>query len=153
VRPVRAGSYCVAMPSPAERLERLQGVRLFSECTHEQLELLEHLADEIDVDSGTRFVTQGHYSRDAYIVVEGEARVERDGTRIGTAGPGDTIGELSVIEPGLRTATVTADTPMVVLAMQSPQFLTAIEDVPPLAHNILRSMAKRLREALDDPLV
>jgi CRP/FNR family transcriptional regulator, cyclic AMP receptor protein len=143
-----------AMSSTTERLESLQNVRLFSECTHDELVLLERLADEIEVEAGTRFVTQGHYSRDAYIVVEGTARVERDGQPIGKAGPGDTIGELSVIEPGLRTATVTAETPMTVLAMQSPQFLTAIEDVPPLAWKILRSMAKRLREALeDDPLV
>jgi CRP-like cAMP-binding protein len=141
------------MSTTAERLERLKGVRLFSDCTHDQLQLLDRLADEVEVEPGTRFMTQGHYSREAYIVVSGEAKVERDGTRIGTAGPGSTIGELSVIEPGLRTATVTADTPMVVLAMQSPQFLTAMEDVPPLARDILRSMAKRLREALDDPLV
>jgi CRP-like cAMP-binding protein len=141
------------MSTTPERLEHLQGVRLFSECSHEELELLDRLADEIEVAPGTRFVTQGHYSRDAYIVVSGEAIVEREGRQIGTAGPGDTIGELSVIEPGLRTATVTAETPMVVLAMQSPQFLTAIEDVPPLARNLMRSMAKRLREALDDPLV
>jgi CRP-like cAMP-binding protein len=141
------------MSTTPERLAHLQGVRLFSECTPEELAVLDRLADEIEVEAGTRFVTQGHYSRDAYIVVSGEAVVERDGHEIGSAGPGDTIGELSVIEPGLRTATVTAATPMVVLAMQSPQFLTAIEDVPPLARNMMRSMAKRLREALDDPLV
>lgn len=142
------------MSTTADRLAHIQGVRLFSECTREELELLERLADEIEVASGTRFVTEGHYSRDAYIVVEGEARVTRDGVQIGTAGPGEAIGELSVIEPGLRTATVTASTPMIVLAMNSPQFLTAIEDVPPLARNLLRSMAKRLRDNLeDDPLV
>lgn len=141
------------MSSSSHRREHLQGVRLFSECSDEDLELIDRLADEIEVEPGTRFLTQGHYSRDAYIVVSGEAAVERDGQRIGTAGPGDTIGELSVVEPGLRTATVTAETPMVVLAMNSPQFLTAIEDVPPLARNIMRSMAKRLRDALDDPLV
>lgn len=141
------------MSTTADRLAHLQGVALFAECTTDELEILDRLADEIEVEPGTRFVTQGHYSRDAYIVVSGEARVERDGTVIGSAGPGDTIGELSVIEPGLRTATVTADTAMVVLAMQSPEFLTAVEDVPPLARNLLRSMAKRLRESLDDPLV
>ncbi len=141
------------MSSPTDHLAHLQGVRLFSECTHHDLEILDRLADEIEVEPGTRFVTQGHYSRDAYIVVSGQAVVERDGKRIGTAGPGDTIGELSVVEPGLRTATVTAETPMVVLAMNSPQFLTAIEDVPPLSRNIMRSMAKRLRDNLDDPLV
>jgi CRP-like cAMP-binding protein len=141
------------METTPDRLEHIQSVRLFSECTFEELQILDRLADEIEVEAGTRFVTQGHYSRDAYIVVAGEARVERDGRRIGTVVPGDTIGELSVIEPGLRTATVIADTPMIVLAMQSPQFLTAVEDVAPLARNLLRSMAKRLREALDDPLV
>jgi CRP-like cAMP-binding protein len=141
------------MSHSPDRFEHLQSVRLFSECTTEDLMVLDRLADEIEVAAGTRFVTQGHYSRDAYIVVAGEARVERDGVTIGVAGPGDTIGELSVIEPGLRTATVIAETDMVVLAMQSPQFLTAIEDVPPLARNLMRSLAKRLRETLDDPLV
>jgi CRP/FNR family transcriptional regulator, cyclic AMP receptor protein len=141
------------MSTTAERLKRLREVPLFSECSPDELALLDQLADEISVEAGTRFVTQGHYSRDAYIVVSGQAMVERDGERIGAAGPGDTIGELSVVEPGLRTATVSAETPMVVLAMQSPQFITAIEDVPPLARSIMRSMAQRIRESLDDPLV
>jgi CRP-like cAMP-binding protein len=141
------------MSTTADRLAKLEGVPLFSECTRDELEELDRLADEIEVEPGTRFVNQGHYSRDAYIVVSGEATVMRDGVEIGVAGPGDAIGELSVIEPGLRTATVTARTPMVVLAMNSPQFLTAVQDVGPLARSLLRSMAKRLRDALDDPLV
>jgi CRP-like cAMP-binding protein len=141
------------MSTTADRLAHLQGVRLFSECTRAELEHLDRLADEIEVEPGTRFVSQGHYSRDAYIVVSGEAKVERDGVEIGRARPGDAIGELSVIEPGLRTATVTAITPMTVLAMNSPQFLTAVEDVAPLSRALLRSMAKRLRDTLDDPLV
>lgn len=138
------------MVSTPDRLERLREVRLFSECTREELEHLDQLADEVEVEPGTVFVSEGHYSRDAYIVVSGEAKVERDGKRIGSARPGDAIGELSVINPGLRTATVTAETPMVVLAMNSPEFLTAIEDIPPLSRSVLRSMAKRLRENLDD---
>lgn len=143
------------MTTTADRLERLKEVRLFSECTRSQLEHLDELADEIEVQPGTVFVSQGHYSRDAYIVMSGQATVTRDGERVGTAGPGDAIGELSVIEPGMRTATVTAETPMVVLAMNSPQFLTAVEDIPPLAQSLLRSMAKRMRSsfAQEDPLL
>lgn len=141
------------MSSTSSRLAQIKGVPLFSECTPEELAELERLADEIEVEPGTRFVQQDHYSRDAYIVVSGEASVVRDGVEIAVAGPGDAIGELSVIDPGLRTATVTARTPMVVLAMSSPQFLTAVEDIAPLTRSLLRSMARRLRATLDDPLV
>lgn len=138
------------MTATADRLARLQEVRLFSEFSQDELEHLDELADEIDVEPGKVFVEQGHYSRDAYIVISGEAAVERDGRRIGTAGPGDAIGELAVIEPGMRTATVTAETPMVVLAMNSPEFLTAVEDIPALARNLMRSLAKRLRDNIED---
>lgn len=128
----------------------IREVRLFSECSARELSHLDELADEIDVAPGTVLIEQGHYSRDVYIVISGEAAVERDGRRIGTAGPGDAVGELAVIEPGMRTATVTAETPMVVLAMNSPEFLTAVEDIPALARSLMRSLAKRLRDNIED---
>ena len=137
---------------PADPRAELKNVRLFSECSKDELREIDRLADTIELEAGTEFVTQGHYGHAAYLVIDGEAAVIRDGEKVGTIGPGGTIGELSVIEPGPRTATVVAETKMTVLAFNSPEFLTAVEDIPALSRSLLRSLAKRLRELDDNPL-
>ena len=140
------------MGDTADRLAQLSSVRLFSDCSKKELALLDRLADEVNVSAGDQIVAQDEYGRASYLVVEGEASAFRDGDKIGTVGPGESIGELAVIEPGPRTATVIADTDMTLLAMNSPEFLTAIEDVPALSRSLLRSLAKRLRDIEEDLL-
>jgi CRP-like cAMP-binding protein len=133
------------MADTSKRLDRLSSVRLFSECSKKELKILDRLADDIVLSAGEQIVRQGEYGHVSYIVMEGEATASRDGEVIGRVGPGEAIGELAVIEPGPRTATVTADTDMVLLGMNSPEFLTAVEDVPALSRAIMRSLAQRLR--------
>lgn len=135
-----------------KRLSRLSSVRLFSECSKKELAILDRLADDVEVPAGDQVVSQGDYGHACYVVIDGEATAARDGETIGRVGPGEAIGELAVIEPGPRTATVTADTDMVLLAMNSPEFLTAIEDVPALSRSIMRSLAKRLRDVEENLL-
>ena len=134
------------MVATTKRLSRLSSVRLFSECDKKELAILDRLADEVEVAAGETVVEQGEYGHACYIVMEGRATATRDGESIGSVGPGEAIGELAVIQPGPRTATVTADTEMLLLAMNSPEFLTAIEDVPALSRSIMRSLAGRLRD-------
>ncbi len=134
------------MADTSKRLSRLSSVRLFSECSKKELAILDRLADDLDIGAGDEVVVQGEYGHACYVVMDGEATAVRDGEVIGKVGPGEAIGELAVIEPGTRTATVTADTDMVLLAMNSPEFLTALEDVPALSRAVTRSLAKRLRE-------
>ena len=134
------------MADTSKRLDRLSSVRLFSECSKKELKILDRLADDVEIVAGEQVVGQGDYGHACYVVMEGEATARREGEVIGRVGPGEAIGELAVIEPGPRTATVTADTDMMLLAMNSPEFLTAIEDVPALSRAVMRSLAKRLRD-------
>ena len=140
------------MADTARRLNRLSSVRLFSECSKKELAILDRLADDIEIPAGDSVVTQGEYGHACYVVIDGTATATRDGETIGRIEPGEAIGELAVIEPGPRTATVTAETDMVLLAMNSPEFLTAVEDVPALSRSIMRSLAKRLRDVEENLL-
>ena len=96
------------MVATTKRLSRLTSVRLFSECDKKELAILDRLADEVEVAAGETVVEQGEYGHACYIVMEGRATATRDGESIGSVGPGEAIGELAVIQPGPRTATVTA---------------------------------------------
>ena len=61
------------------------------------------------------------------------------------------VGELSVILGTPRTATVEAETPIEWLVLDQASLRKAIDEVPGLGWNVLRSVAARLEQANQQP--
>ena len=127
-------------------LDHLARVPLFATCSTKDLQKIAKASDEIAVKAGTTLVDQGQQGREAFIVVDGTAAVKRNGRKITTLGPGAVIGELSLLDRGPRTATVTADTDMTVLVIDQRNFPGVIDQVPALAHKLLATLAGRIRD-------
>ena len=127
-------------------LDHLAAVPLFAACTKKDLQTIAKAADEITVPAGTVLVDQGQAGREAYIIVDGTATVRRNGKKITTLGAGAIVGELSLLDRGPRTATVTADTSLTVLVIDQRHFAAVIDDVPALAHKLLSALAGRIRD-------
>ena len=106
----------------------------------------------IDVREGRDLTVQGTVGREFMIIAEGEASVRRNGRLIATLGPGDFFGELAVIAGVPRTATVTAESKMVVEALNRREFSSLLDESPKLARKILVGAVKRLYE-LEDGVV
>lgn len=103
-------------------LDRLKQVPLFSRCSQNDLRKVISATDELSVEAGRILMEQGRSGREALIVIEGTAVVKRSNRKIGTLGPGDYMGELSLLDQGPRTATVVAETPMRLLVLTSGSF-------------------------------
>ncbi len=91
-----------------------------------------------------------------YVVLEGRLQVTRR-TRTGQArasliGPGETIGELSVFDPGPRASTATALESLRAAALARETFLVWAVNRPYVAERLLRVLARRLRRSGDDAL-
>ena len=127
-------------------LDHLARVPLFATCSTKDLQKIAKASDEIAVKAGTTLVDQGQQGREAFIVVDGTAAVKRNGRKITTLGPGAVIGELSLLDRGPRTATVTADTDMTVLVIDQRNFAGVIDQVPALADKLLATLAGRIRD-------
>ncbi len=127
-------------------LDHLARVPLFATCSTKDLQKIAKASDEIAVKAGTTLVDQGQQGREAFIVVDGTASVKRNGRKITTVGAGAVIGELSLLDRGPRTATVTADTDMTVLVIDQRNFAGVIDQVPALAHKLLATLAGRIRD-------
>ena len=127
-------------------LEHLAAIHLFSGCNKGDLQLIAKSVDEISVDAGRVLTTQGDFGREAFVIVEGTARVEIDGNEVATLGPGQQFGELALLDGGSRTATVTAVTPMELIVISQRAFLSLLDEVPGLSRRILASMAATIRE-------
>ncbi len=129
------------------KIDLLRGVSLFSACSNRELSRIASLADEIDVPEGRVLTRQGDVGREFFVVVDGRARASVRGRKSQRLRAGDSFGEMSLLDQGPRSATVTADTDMHLLVLDSRSFFALIEDVPSVARKIMRVLAERLRSA------
>lgn len=127
--------------------DQLAGLPLFSALSKRDLQRLARATDEIQVAAGTELTTQGGVGREAFVIVSGTATVAKDGRIEAEVGPGAHIGELALLDGGPRSATVTATTDMTVLVLSKPAFNAVLDEIPTLAHKLLVSLARRLRES------
>lgn len=129
------------------KLEHLSKVRLFSGLNKKELELVAKASDETRATSGQVLTTEGKQGHEFFLILEGQAKVSRDGNDLATLGPGQYFGELSLLGGGPRTATVTADSDMELLVVGQREFAGVLDEIPGVAHKLLTTMAARLREA------
>ena len=103
-------------------------------------------SDEIDLPAGRTLCEQDSIGREAFIIVAGKADVSRNGKKVATLGPGDCVGELALLDHGPRTETVTAATDLSVLVIGAREFAGIVDEIPPIAHKLMRALAARVRE-------
>jgi CRP/FNR family transcriptional regulator, cyclic AMP receptor protein len=127
------------------KLDLLRRVPLFQGLSKSDLQLVERLTDEIDVPAGKVLIKEGASGHEFFIVVEGTLRVERDGQLIRKLGPGDFAGEIALIDGGLRTATVIADTPARLLVVGHREFFSLLGQYPDIQIQVLQALARRVR--------
>jgi len=139
------------MSGKHDRQKLLAQVALFSACTDKELDRLARHAEIVDFPAGEVLMSEGEAGHEFYVIIDGEVGVTSGGATLAKLGPGTYVGEQALLDPGPRTATVTAlrDTQAVLLS--SREFYAAIDDVPGLSRKLLAGMAKRLREATASP--
>jgi len=131
---------------------RLLGdVALFRLCTRRELDRIASLAEEIEAPEGKVLTREGEPGWEFFVVAEGHATAHRGSRKVATIGPGSFFGEMSLLDEGPRSATVTADTDMHLLVLSSRSFSQLIDEVPAVARRILRGMAERLRDSEQAP--
>jgi CRP/FNR family cyclic AMP-dependent transcriptional regulator len=127
-------------------LDHLRNVPLFNSCSNKELERIARSADELTLPAGHVLTDQGQTGREAFVIVDGSATVKRNGKKVATLGPGAVVGELSLLDHGPRTATVTTDTETTVLVIDQRHFMGVIDSVPTIAHKLLATLASRVRD-------
>jgi CRP/FNR family cyclic AMP-dependent transcriptional regulator len=142
------------MTNTLEVVGFLYKVPVFHALKKNQLEQLAKRFVERDFPLGTQIVTQGQGGEGFFIVQSGKVDVIReraDGTSalVNQLEAGDFLGELALLDNGLRTATAvtTADTHCLVLTRWD--FISLLREDADMAVTILEELARRFRLALD----
>lgn len=131
----------------SEKVDLLRKIPLFSRLSQRQLNTVAKYADVVERRKGAVLAKQGAQGLEAIIIVDGRARVETDGKTIAELGPGDVVGEMSVIDGKPRSATVIAVTRMNLLVLHRRDFVSLLETVPGLQRKLLVTLCERVRQA------
>lgn len=93
-----------------EKLDWLERVLPLEGLSDNELSALGSCTDRVTRPAGTELARQGEVGREAFVVVEGEVGIRRDGEPIAVLGPGEVVGELAVLGGWHRTADIIAQT-------------------------------------------
>ena len=103
-------------------VDQLRACAPFAECSTRELRLVASFMTQITRPAGTVLLQQGTRGRECFVIVAGQAVVERDGAIVGHAVAGSIVGELALMGESRRTATVTAATDVEILVMSQTEF-------------------------------
>ena len=125
----------------------LAKVPLFASCTPQEIEAVAGVAQEHAFTPGQIIVTQGTPGQAFYMILSGRVEILRDGASLGTFGPGDFFGEMSLLDQAPRSATIRASEPTTCLMLSSWDFKALLEKHPSIAVKLLEVLSRRLRVA------
>jgi CRP-like cAMP-binding protein len=131
----------------AAKASDLKSIWLFSACSGSELRKIRSSLDSVQVPAGKVLVEEGRIGQEFFIIVDGTAKVTRNGRKVATLGPGSHFGELALLDRRPRSASVISETGMDMLVMSQRQFNGLLESVPTIARKMLSALATRLREA------
>ena len=106
------------------------------------------------VHRGEVLFAEGDVGDRLFVVVEGKVKISRqfaDGREnmLAVLGPGEMFGELSLFDPGPRTASATALTDAVLVELPHDALRPWLSGRPEVASALLRALARRLRRTND----
>lgn len=116
------------------------------------MDLLEIFTDTTDLETyskGSVIIEHGTMGETMFVVVEGEASISLHGRELAIAGPGEIVGEMSLLSGHPRSATVTALTDCKLAAIDQSSFAILLRIVPNFASFVMTLMASRLRSAYE----
>ncbi len=134
------------MAKPKPKLEPvLAAVPLFEGLSKKQLKQVAGLAEVVNYMEGHSVVREGDVGDSFFVALAGQAKVQVNGRTVHRVLPGDHFGEISLLDGGERTATVTTETPMTMLMVSRTNFLTLLEKDPEMAVALMESLARMIR--------
>jgi len=127
-------------------------VEFIRRCTPDEVRRITRLAAERTVVAGLEVVRQGDRATEFFMILDGLARVRRNGVDLALLGPGDFFGEIALLDGEPRTATVDAITDLELAVLPARAFNTLVDQIANFRAELLRALAHRVRgvDATDD---
>lgn len=124
----------------------LERAPVFSSLPPEIIDAITSHGDERTFEAGEFVVREGDPGEELFVILDGEARVERKGSALATFGAGEFFGEIAVFDGRPRSADVVAATHLKTIAISRDLIREALIREPRAAWAMLETLAARFRD-------
>jgi CRP-like cAMP-binding protein len=132
-----------------ERVAALHRIDLFAGVPGRVLAPVAEAAAEVRAAPGTVLIEEGEVEAHLFALVEGRVRVHSGDRTLVELGPGATVGELAVLVPQPRSASVTVLQPALALRIDKAVLDDLLADWPELSEGVIAALVARLRARSD----
>jgi CRP-like cAMP-binding protein len=136
------------MLTVVEKVIFLQAVDIFEHIRTRDIAHLAAIAEQIEYDEGDVLYAAGDRADAMYVVMEGEVRLERDGSSLMTANPREAFGVWALFDEEMRVATALSTKRSEVLKIDRDDFFDLLADHVQITQGILKSIVRRLRSLM-----
>ena len=127
--------------------DSLRAVPMFSELPEKELRSLTESMQERSYSEGQEVLVEGEGGIGFFVILDGSARVSVGADQVRTLGPGDSFGEMAIIDGQARSASITAGEGLRCAGMTRWHFRPFVRDHQDFAWAIMQALVRRVREA------
>ena len=125
----------------------LKDAKLLQGIPDSELRSIEKQMKIVNHPAGHEIVVRGEGGVGFMIITEGDVSVKTVTGRTRKLGPGDSFGEMALLDHEGRSATITADTDVTLASIPEWNFKPFLKEHPEVAFRLLQTMSKRIRQA------
>ena len=123
----------------------LQSVDIFSYCKAEEVLRIAAIAQERMVPAGEKIYSANEPAESLFCVVRGMVKIEGGNDGAKTVGPLATFGGIDILRSRLRTATATAETDTLLLAIESDDLFDLLSNNIEIVKALFRHLIERFQ--------
>ena len=131
--------------------EQLADAELFRGLSTRKLRTISSLMTRVDLASGTVITKEGRPGSQFLVLLDGVVAIGACDRVLATRGPGDFLGEISLLGARVQTATALATTPVTAAVFSKPDFWSLLGEVPAAGEVLRSAMSERLAEVAAVP--
>ncbi len=139
-----------AMLSTIEKVITLKTASIFAGTPDEILAEVASLLEEVELKEGETIFEKGDAGDSMYIIVDGQVRVHDGGRTLNYLGEGDVFGEMAVLDPEPRLASVTAVEDTRLFRLDQEPFYELMDERIEVARGIIHVLSQHLRARVRD---
>ncbi len=128
-----------------DRVLFLQSVDLFERQRVDDLVAIASISEEQDYPAGAQIYREGEPSDSLLVIMDGEVELTLGGKHVMALGPGESFGQLSMLDNKPRPVTATATTDCRILVIGRTGFFDLISDRSELMSGLVEVLVKRIR--------
>lgn len=139
-----------AKVSPSKKLETLAKIPLFRYLTYPERIKVLSISKTLQFQTSTEFVKEGEIGDQFFIILSGKVGVMKNGVQIQVREAGDSVGEMSIIDQGPRSASLLAATPVTVVAISRKSLFQLLREDTQIGVKLLWALAAEVNKKLRD---